>query len=185
MWNFFFSVLCLLCLWACVFICALWPTAGKVLTSRLSFVVYIVSLSLSHLYPRSGVVLDCIDDCTLTYFDVSYKQEHEHEVLVNHLVKLFQEKGVARLTDRLVNIAVDWEVKTQAKQIISVFCEIFKCYWRSSQNCVLDNHKTPDCEISLRIIKCNFLIIHKNISCWYSKEEMILLSTKTNVKTNG
>ena len=35
--------------------------AGKGLTSRLSFVVSSVSLSLSHWYPGSGVVLDCID----------------------------------------------------------------------------------------------------------------------------
>ena len=43
------------------FICALWPPAGKGLTSWLSFVVSTVSLSLSHWYPGSGVVLDCID----------------------------------------------------------------------------------------------------------------------------
>ena len=39
------------------FICALWSPAGKGLTSWLSS----VSLSLSHCYPVSGVVLDCID----------------------------------------------------------------------------------------------------------------------------
>ena len=38
-----------------LFICALWSPAGKGLTSWLS-----VSLSLSHWYPGSGVVLDCI-----------------------------------------------------------------------------------------------------------------------------
>ena len=51
----FFSVLCLLCL------CALGLPAGKGLTSWLSFVVSTLSLSLSHWYPGSGVVLDCID----------------------------------------------------------------------------------------------------------------------------
>ena len=35
--------------------------AGKGLTSWLSFMVSSVSLSLSHWYPWSGVVLDCID----------------------------------------------------------------------------------------------------------------------------
>ena len=40
---------------------ALWSPAGKGLTSWLSFVVSSVSLSLSHWYPGSGVVLDCID----------------------------------------------------------------------------------------------------------------------------
>ena len=44
-----------------LFICALWSPAGKGLTSWLSFVVSSVSLSLSHWYPGSGVVFDCID----------------------------------------------------------------------------------------------------------------------------
>ena len=67
----FCSVLCLLCLCARLFICALWSPAGKGLTSWLSFVVSTVSLSLSHWYPGSGVVLDCSipDLCTLTYFE--------------------------------------------------------------------------------------------------------------------
>ena len=44
----FCSVLCLLCLCARLFICALWSPAGKALTSWLSFVVSAVSLSLSN-----------------------------------------------------------------------------------------------------------------------------------------
>ena len=44
-----------------LFIAALWSPAGKGLTSWLSFVVSSVSLSLSHWYPGSVVVLDCID----------------------------------------------------------------------------------------------------------------------------
>ena len=44
-----------------LFICALWSPAGKGLTYWLSFVVSTVSLSLSHWYPGSGVVLDCFD----------------------------------------------------------------------------------------------------------------------------
>ena len=54
----FCSVLCLLCLCARLSICALWSPAG---TSWLSFVQSTVNLSLSHWYPGSGVVLDCID----------------------------------------------------------------------------------------------------------------------------
>ena len=57
----FFSVLCLLCLCVRPFICALWSPAGKELTSWLSSWCLIVSLSLCHCYPGSGVVLDCID----------------------------------------------------------------------------------------------------------------------------
>ena len=48
-----------------LFICALWSPAGKGLTSWLSFVVSTVSVSLSHWYPGSGVVLDCIDSWSL------------------------------------------------------------------------------------------------------------------------
>ena len=58
---YFSSVLCFLCLCARLFICALLSPAGKGLTSWLSFVVSTVSLSLSHWYLGSGVVLDCID----------------------------------------------------------------------------------------------------------------------------
>ena len=61
----FCSVLCLLCLCARLLICALWSPAGKGLTSWLSFVVSAVSLSLSHWYPGSGLVLDCIDSWSL------------------------------------------------------------------------------------------------------------------------
>ena len=52
-----------------LFICASWSPSGKGLTSWLSFVVSSVSLffaplltlSLSHWYTGSGVVLNCID----------------------------------------------------------------------------------------------------------------------------
>ena len=54
-----FSVLCLLCLCARLFICALWSPAGKGLTSGLSFVVP-YCMSLSHWYLGSCVALDCI-----------------------------------------------------------------------------------------------------------------------------
>ena len=50
----FCSVLCLLCLCARLFICALWSPAGKELTSWLSLVVSAESLSLSHWYPHTG-----------------------------------------------------------------------------------------------------------------------------------
>ena len=61
---------------ACLFLCASWPPAGKGLTSWLSFVVSSVSLSLSHWYPGSGVVLDVLipDLCNLTYFELNMAQ---------------------------------------------------------------------------------------------------------------
>ena len=59
----FMFLFCLVFAMFCVrlFICVLWSPAGKGLTSWLSFVVSTVSLSLSHWYPGSGVVLNCID----------------------------------------------------------------------------------------------------------------------------
>ena len=61
--SFLINQTCLVFAMFCarLFICALWSPAGKGLTSWLSFVVSSVSLSLSHWYPGSGVVLDCID----------------------------------------------------------------------------------------------------------------------------
>ena len=65
----FFLVFAMFC--ARLFICALWSPAGKGLTSWLSFVVSSVSLSLSHWYPGSGVVLDCIDSWSLHHYLLS------------------------------------------------------------------------------------------------------------------
>ena len=57
--------LCYLCLvfamLSRLFIAALRSPAGKGLTSWLLFVKFNCVLSLSHWYPGSGVVLDCID----------------------------------------------------------------------------------------------------------------------------
>ena len=54
--------LCFLCLvflmLLCLFIAALWSSAGKGLTSWLLSVMFIVFFSMW--YPGSGVVLDCI-----------------------------------------------------------------------------------------------------------------------------
>ena len=56
-----FSVLCLLCHYARLFISALWSPAGKGLTLGSRLWCLYVSLLLSHLYPVPGVVLHCID----------------------------------------------------------------------------------------------------------------------------
>ena len=58
MWIFYVFVMSCVC-YVFVHICLIVP--GKGLASWLSFVVSAVSLSLSHWYPGSGVVLDCID----------------------------------------------------------------------------------------------------------------------------
>ena len=47
---------------SCLFLAALWSPAGKRVTLWLSFVLcFLVFMSLSHMYPGSGMVTDCID----------------------------------------------------------------------------------------------------------------------------
>ena len=97
----FCSVLCLLCLCARLFICALWSPAGKRLTSWLSFVVSAVSLSLSHWYPGSGVVLDCIDSRSLHPYVLSNSMdpdnaEHFSLNLASAVDKVYQRNILSR-----------------------------------------------------------------------------------------
>ena len=95
----FCSVLCLLCLCARLFLCALWSSAGKELAFWISFVVSTVSLSLSHWYPGSGMVLDCIDSWSLHPYllpkEVTFIHNHSNLKKENHLIrdKLFQAKN--------------------------------------------------------------------------------------------
>ena len=65
--HLYFFYLALLCFHACLFVDALWSPAGKGLTSWLSFVISICDV-VSHWYPGSGVVLDCIDSRSLPSF---------------------------------------------------------------------------------------------------------------------
>ena len=67
----FFSVLCLLCLCARLFICALWSPAGKGLTSWLSFVESYCEFVIFPLVSWVRVwylIVSIPDICTLTYF---------------------------------------------------------------------------------------------------------------------
>ena len=85
----FYVLFCLVFAMFCarLFICALWSPAGKGLTFWLSFVVSTVSLSLSHWYPWSGVVLiaSIPDLCTLTYF--AYFPSYKEAVNVKYKMK--------------------------------------------------------------------------------------------------
>ena len=77
LWIFYvFSVLYLLCLCVCLFICV--PCGhllgkGWPLGSRLWCIT--VSLSLSHWYPGSGMLLDCIDSWSLHPYLPWYQQK--------------------------------------------------------------------------------------------------------------
>ena len=67
----FCFVLCLLCLCARLFICALWSPAGKGLTSWLSFVVSnceFVTFPIGILDQVWYLIVSIPDLCTLTYF---------------------------------------------------------------------------------------------------------------------
>ena len=67
----FCSVLCLLCLYARLFICALWSPAGKGLTSWLSFVVSnceFVTFPLVSWAQVWSLIVSIPDLCTFTYF---------------------------------------------------------------------------------------------------------------------
>ena len=69
----FCSVLCLLCLCARLFICALWSPAGKGLTSWLSFVVSyceFVTFPLVVLGQVWYLIVSIPDLCTLTYYEI-------------------------------------------------------------------------------------------------------------------
>ena len=58
--------------------------------------------------------IECKKNTTLHQ---GYKRKYVHEVLVNRLFKLAQEKSVVRWTDRLdMTIAVEWDMKQQIKQ---------------------------------------------------------------------
>ena len=58
---FLFSLVFAMSLCASVYMCFVVTCWERADLSWLSFVVSAVSLSLSHWYPGSGVVLDCID----------------------------------------------------------------------------------------------------------------------------
>ena len=69
----FCSVLCLLCLCALLFICALWSPAGKGLTSWLSFVVSNCEFVSIGILGQVWYLIVLIPDlCTLTYFNVKF-----------------------------------------------------------------------------------------------------------------
>ena len=75
----FFSVLCLLCLCALLFICALWSPAGKGLTSWLSFVVFnfeFVTFPIGIQGQVWYLIISIPDLYTLTYF-YSIKRCHK------------------------------------------------------------------------------------------------------------
>ena len=57
----FYCLVFVMPLYARLFTSALWSPAGKGLPSWHFLWCITVSLSLSHWYPGSGVVLDCID----------------------------------------------------------------------------------------------------------------------------
>ena len=97
-----------------LFICALWSPAGKGLTSWLSFVVSSESLSLSHWYPGSGVVLDCIDSWSL-----------HHYLLVQH-ASLTVNIELSDFTKRYYSTVPSWHMKIRIDHWCSVVPDKFQ-----------------------------------------------------------
>ena len=79
-----------------LFICASWSPAGKGLTSWLWFVVSSVSLSLSHWYPGSGVVLDCIDSWSLQPYLLSMKRDLQNSNSAANIVFSIEIEWICR-----------------------------------------------------------------------------------------
>ena len=123
----FCSVLCLLCLCVRLFICALWSPAGKGLTSWLSFVVSTVSLSLSHWYPGSGVVLDCIDSWSL------------HPYLLCKMFNKFNNTR-ARMLDSIYHMTNTLKSNFWRKNVIILSFCTQRCYGRHNVSRKSINH---------------------------------------------
>ena len=71
-------------------------------------------MDIDHEIVSTAILLPSTDSRRIFF---SHKQKYVHEVLVNSLVKLGQEKSVVRLTIRPdMTIAIDWDVKQQNKQ---------------------------------------------------------------------
>ena len=85
----FFSVLCLICLFVRLFICALWSPAGKGLTSWLSFVVsnckFFPFFPIGILAQVWYLIVSIPDLCTLTYFVSSSTQQSMTFILLIYL----------------------------------------------------------------------------------------------------
>ena len=97
-----FSVLCLLCICARLFICALCSPAGKGLTSWLSFVVY--NCEFVTLQFVSLLIVSIPDLCTLTYF----KSNMIISLLISAvLIAEFLERHMSEASERTPSIHLD------------------------------------------------------------------------------
>ena len=114
-----------------LFICAFWSPAGKGLTSWLSFVLSSVSLSLSHWYPGSGVVLYCIDSWSLHHYlllspPVKYFTDRSKAVLLLWIFYVFVLSCVCYVLCASVYmcfVVTCWERADLLALVCGVFCE--------------------------------------------------------------
>ena len=75
---------CLLCFHARLFVDDLCSSAGKGLSSCLSFVLSNCNIVTSNWYPGSGVVLDCIDSWSLSSFLLLLAPETDGDSLMTY-----------------------------------------------------------------------------------------------------
>ena len=145
-----------------LFICALWSPAGKGLTSWLSFVVSSVSLSLSHWYPGSGVVLDCIDSWSLHHYLLLIKMYEWHGTIYKHFSKM-----MLFISPNHRNQLLSMSRWSTFKQSLVL-------------NCVVPGYDhSSDIPIIVRIVSCCVCWAHRGLTgdfFWSGTQLYILLS---------
>ena len=126
-----------------LFICALWSPAGKGLTSWLSFVVSSVSLSLSHWYPGSGVVLDCIDSWSLQPY-------YFYSDWLFHKVKKWTLRLVVGWVTALLDFVKDQLMLHKNVMLLANYIGVSSKF---SKSWTLENHNLKLASICFQIIK--------------------------------
>ena len=176
----FCSVLCLLC--ACLFICALWSPAGKGLTSWLSFVVSSVSLSLSHWYPGSGVVLDCIDSWSLHHYLLLKSSRKSHilrkfVILLRINYRVLIDRGVTLWFILNTNYVYTWNSKKFRKQIACNNDESYILAYHSqeiSNNDIRENFFTS----AIVSLKHYHTSTEQTVQCTYAIQSVVHVKTE-------
>ena len=137
-----------------LFICALWSPAGKELTSWLSFVVSSVSLSLSHWYPGSGVVLDCIDSWSLHHYLLGVRERSGSVVEC-----LTWDQGAQRVSLTGITALCSWArhinpslVLVQPRKTLPYITE--ECWW-DVKNQIKQTKKTFESKVTCSDGKAN------------------------------
>ena len=150
-----------------LFICALWSPAGKGLTSWLSFVVSSVSLSLSHWYPGSGVVLDCIDSWSLQPYYFALLEWLANDVEITPKKSKITSLSLVWIVKQWVNWYIEYQVSVFWYQVYQA--RLWECMLNRSASLAMSTsvlkalHGKLDIKIHSPSILC---IRHCEVECW-------------------